>query len=74
MSDNWQIGKERVKGLKKETEYAVLVGVITKQYTEEQATEHLDELEFLAKTAGAVIKKRVTQKLQHPDVRTFVER
>lgn len=72
MSDNWKIGKERVKGLRKETEYAVLVGVITKQYTEEQAKEHLDELEFLAKTAGAEIKKRVTQKLQHPDVRTFV--
>ena len=72
MSDNWKIGKERVKGLKKQTEYAVLVGVITKQYTEEQAKEHLDELEFLAKTAGAEIKKRITQKLQHPDVRTFV--
>ena len=72
MSDNWKIGKERVKGLKKQTEYAVLVGVITKQYTEEQAKEHLDELEFLAKTAGAEIKKRITQKLQHPDGRTFV--
>ena len=72
MSDNWKIGKERVKGLKRKTEYAILVGVITKQYTEEQAKEHLDELEFLAKTAGAEIKKRVTQKLQHPDGRTFV--
>ena len=46
--------------------------MITKQYTEEQAKEHLDELEFLAKTAGAEIKKRITQKLQHPDGRTFV--
>lgn len=72
MSDNWKIGKERVKGLKRKTEYAILVGVITKQYTEEQAKEHLDELEFLAKTAGAEIKKRITQKLQHPDGRTFV--
>ena len=72
MSDNWKIGKERVKGLNRKTEYAILVGVITKQYTEEQAKEHLDELEFLAKTAGAEIKKRITQKLQHPDGRTFV--
>ena len=72
MSDNWKIGKERVKGLKRKTEYTILVGVITKQYTEEQAKEHLDELEFLAKTAGAEIKKRITQKLQHPDGRTFV--
>ena len=31
MSDNWKIGKERVKGLKRKTEYAILVGVITKQ-------------------------------------------
>lgn len=72
MSDNWQIGKERVKGLRKEIEHAVLVAVITKQYTEEQSKEHLDELEFLAKTAGAKIKKRFTQKLAHPEVRTFV--
>ena len=72
MSDNWKIGKERVKGLRKKTEYAVLVAVITKQYTEEQSIEHLDELEFLAKTAGAEIKKRFTQKLAHPEVRTFV--
>ena len=72
MSDNWKIGKERVKGLKKETEYAVLVAVITKQFTEEQALEHLDELEFLAETAGAKIMKKVTQKLPHPDVRTFI--
>lgn len=72
MSDNWQIGKERVKGLRKETEYAVLVGIITKEYSEEQVVEHLDELEFLAETAGAKIQKRYTQKMPHPDVRTFV--
>ena len=38
----------------------------------EQAIEYLDELEFLAETAGAVVKKRFLQKLRHPDNRTFV--
>lgn len=72
MSDNWQIGKEKVKGLKKEIEQAVLVGVITQEFSEEVVHEHLDELEFLAETAGAKIVKRYTQKMPHPDVRTFV--
>ncbi len=72
MSDNWQIGKAKKKGIKKDLEYAIVVGVISKQSTEEQVTEYLDELEFLAETAGAVTVKRFTQKLPHPDVRTFV--
>lgn len=72
MSDNWQVGKKKEGGLKKETEYAVLVGVITRNQTEEQVTEYLDELEFLAETAGAKSIKRFTQNLDHPDRRYFV--
>jgi len=72
MSDNWQIGKAKAVGLRKEIEQAVLVGVITKQFSVEVVKEHLDELEFLAETAGAKIVKRYTQKMPHPDVRTFV--
>jgi GTP-binding protein HflX len=53
-------------------ERAVLVGVIQKDQTETQVQEYLDELAFLASTAGAVTVKRFTQKLQHPDSRTFV--
>jgi GTPase len=53
-------------------ERAVLVGVIQKDQTETQVQEYLDELAFLASTAGAVTIKRFTQKLQHPDSRTFV--
>lgn len=53
-------------------ERAVLVGVIDKIQTEEQAQEYLDELAFLAETAGAVTMKRFTQKLIHPDSKTFV--
>ncbi|HEV2354432.1 MAG TPA: GTPase HflX [Puia sp.] len=53
-------------------ERAVLVGVVDKTQTEEQAQEYLDELAFLAETAGAVALKRFTQKLQHPDSKTFI--
>lgn len=56
----------------KEQEKAILVGVVQKEQTEEQVTEYLDELSFLAETAGAVTTKRFTQKLQHPDSKTFV--
>ncbi|MEO0066372.1 MAG: hypothetical protein RI983_1698 [Bacteroidota bacterium] len=53
-------------------ERAVLVGVILKDQTAEQAEEYLDELAFLSETAGAKTVKRFTQKLAHPDSRTFV--
>lgn len=53
-------------------EKAVLVGVIQKDQTEQQVNEYLDELAFLAETAGAIAVKRFTQKLQHPDSRSFV--
>lgn len=53
-------------------ELAVLVGVVQKDQTEVQVQEYLDELAFLASTAGAVAVKRFTQKLLHPDSRTFV--
>ena len=53
-------------------ENTVLVGLITKDQDEEKLTEYMDELEFLAYTAGATVKKRFTQKLAQPDSRTFV--
>lgn len=59
---------------KKDHQYekAVLVGLITQQQTEEKVTEYLDELEFLAFTAGASVEKRFTQRLTQPDSKTFV--
>ncbi len=73
MSNNeWNLGDKEKKGLKRKKEYALLVGLIYQGQSEEQVTEYLDELEFLALTAGAVTKKRYVQKLQHPDKRTFV--
>lgn len=53
-------------------ETAVLIGLVQKEQTEQQVNEYLDELAFLAETAGADAVKRFTQKLQHPDSRTFV--
>lgn len=53
-------------------EKAVLVGLVHKDQTEQQLNEYLDELAFLAETAGAIAVKRFTQKLPHPDSRTFV--
>ena len=53
-------------------ERALLVGVILKDQTIEEVNEHLDELSFLAETAGAITVRTITQKLQHPDSKTFV--
>jgi len=53
-------------------ERAVLVGLVDKTQTEQQLQEYLDELAFLAETAGAITLKRFTQKLAHPDSKTFV--
>jgi GTP-binding protein HflX len=55
-----------------ENERTVLVGVVQKDQNEQQVTEYLDELAFLAETAGAEAVKRFTQKLAHPDSKTFV--
>jgi GTP-binding protein HflX len=56
----------------KKQETAVLVGLIDRTQDEEKVTEYLDELEFLADTAGAKILKRYTQKMEHPDAGTFI--
>ncbi|MBM3439426.1 MAG: GTPase HflX [Bacteroidetes bacterium] len=62
---------ERKQSIQQE-ERAVLVGVIQKNQTDTQVKEYLDELSFLAETAGAITIKRYVQKLAHPDSRTFV--
>lgn len=56
----------------KKQETAVLVGLINRSQNEDTAKEYLDELEFLAETAGAKVLKRYTQRLEHPDSRTFI--
>ena len=54
------------------TETAVLVALITKQQDEHKTAEYLDELAFLAETAGAVAVKRFTQRLDGPSSVTYV--
>jgi GTP-binding protein HflX len=56
----------------KKAETAVLVGVISQMQSKEKAEEYLDELAFLAETAGAQTRARFLQKLDRPDSRTFV--
>ena len=53
-------------------EKAILVGLITQNQDEDKLVEYMDELEFLALTAGAHVVKRFTQKLTQPDPKTFI--
>jgi len=62
---------EKQHKIRKE-EKAVLVGLIQKEVTPDQVREYLDELAFLSETAGAIAVERFTQRLPHPDSRTFV--
>lgn len=57
---------------KESSEKTVLVALITPRQDEAKTNEYLDELEFLADTAGAVTVKRFTQKVDYPNSRTFV--
>ncbi|NNM23628.1 MAG: GTPase HflX [Flavobacteriaceae bacterium] len=59
---------------KKDQEYekTVLIGVITKLQDEEKSKEYMDELEFLAYTAGGEVVKRFTQKIDMPNPKTFI--
>lgn len=56
----------------KKQETAILVGLINKIQDDEKIVEYLDELEFLAETAGAKVLKRYTQRLERPDPATFL--
>jgi GTP-binding protein HflX len=70
-------GKKKIplietKKIIRQEEQAILVGLVYKEQTEPMVNEYLDELSFLAETAGAVAVKRFTQKLPHPDSKIFV--
>ena len=54
------------------SERALLVGLVTPTQNEAKTMEYLDELAFLAETAGAVPEKRFLQKLDYPNPRTYV--
>jgi GTP-binding protein HflX len=50
----------------------VLIGLITQYQDEDKSNEYLDELEFLAYTAGGEVLKRFTQKMEVPNPKTFI--
>ncbi len=70
MNKEWNVNSKPDSLLKQE--HAVLVGLVHGDQTEEQVTEYLNELEFLAMTAGAQTKRRFIQKMPHPHPRTFI--
>ncbi len=72
MSEDWQVGRQKRDGLKRTKENAILVAVIKDGETTEMVEDHLDELAFLALTAGARTKRRFSQKMKHPNPKTFV--
>lgn len=55
-----------------ELESAVLIGIITREQSEEKLQEYLDELEFLTYTAGGEVIKRFTQRMEFPNPKTFI--
>ena len=54
----------------RKAETAVLIGVITSNQTEEMTKEFIDELEFLAETAGAITKRKFMQRVDKPHNKT----
>lgn len=73
MNKDWDLNdKINPVGLVPQIERAVLVGVVQRNQTLPQVEEYLDELQFLALTAGAETVHRFIQKLDHPDNRSFV--
>jgi GTP-binding protein HflX len=60
------------KGNTLKEERAILIGMVKKDENEQQVNEYLDELAFLAETAGAVSVKRFMQKMAKPDSKTFL--
>lgn len=71
MTTSWNIDPRRSSGTNG-IEKAILVGIILPDQSDALIQEHLDELEFLALTAGAESIYRVTQRLNGPDSRTFI--
>ncbi|MCL4138425.1 UNVERIFIED_CONTAM: hypothetical protein GTU68_057229 [Idotea baltica] len=70
----WDLRNIKNTSLNQEPERAVLIGAILQHQTEQQVIEYLDELEFLALTAGAKTIERFTQKLPHPDTTSFIRK
>ena len=64
--------EEKSKSTAAIPETCVLVGVITADQTEEMTKEYIDELAFLAETAGVITKKKFLQRIDHPNPKTYI--
>lgn len=64
--------EKNTSSIKRAIEKAVVVGLVTSKQDKMRVTEYLDELEFLAHTAGARVLKRFTQNLDKPNPKTYV--
>jgi GTP-binding protein HflX len=60
------------KSTAKQAETAILVGVITSDQTEDMTKEYIDELQFLAETAGVITKKQFLQRIDKPNPKTYI--
>lgn len=70
--NKWNLGEKKKLQEGPHKERAVLIGVVQPPHNEEKVLEYLDELEFLAQTAGADTAKRFIQKMAKPDSKTFI--
>ncbi len=64
--------EEKSKSTAKPAETAILVGVITSDQTEDMTKEYIDELQFLAETAGVITKKQFLQRIDKPNPKTYI--
>lgn len=69
---DWKLGEDLSSGIGDEDERAILAAVIYGDLSETEVEEHLDELEFLALTAGAETMGRVTQKRKNPHPKQYL--
>lgn len=73
VENDWNLSAKETIGITPQRiERAVLVAVVQQDQTEEQVSEYLDELAFLAETAGAVTERIILQKLAHPNQQTYI--
>lgn len=63
---------EKIKSTAPVPETAVLVALVGQRQSDRTTRDYLDELEFLATTLGIITQKQFTQKLDKPDIRTFI--
>ena len=64
--------KSKLHDTSRPPENAILIGLINREQDADKVKEYLDELQFLASTAGVITIARFTQRLEKPDVRTFI--